>query len=134
MFNRRSFMLAGSSAIISLSAMPHALASSLGKAVDFDPLSPNGGGSQKAKYAARLKQKFYARGEAGSGLLKLESIIDGPSADKLEQFTLIFSGHSELPDSLYRLTHLSSFESSYLRLDKSQLTNNKYTASFSLLS
>lgn len=134
MFNRRHFMLAGSSAIVSLSAMPHALASSIGNAIDFNDLHLEGKGSYKAKYVARLKQNFYARSEKGSGFLKLESIIDGPDENKLEQFTLVFSGRSGLPDSLYTLTHLSSFESSYLRLDKSQLTSNKYTASFSLLS
>lgn len=137
MFNRRHFILAGTSVLASASA-PSALASAVNSAFTSNADSqhgsnPNLDNSLRGHFSARVNERFYARNANASGLLKLEHVIEGYSDDNVEQFTLMFKSDAPLVDDIYTVTHLSTLQSDTMRIDSSEANKGRYVALYNVV-
>ena len=131
MLNRRHFITTGTSALAAMAAVPNAIANPLAKAFDEAGTAPKK--SVQQKFNEKVGDSFLMRSEAGVKRLTLIDVEQGPVSEGLEQFTLIFEGHGELQEELYKATHLKTLNSTLVHLVPSFESKGRYLASFSLL-
>ncbi|NMP33559.1 hypothetical protein HII17_18585 [Thalassotalea sp. M1531] len=90
--------------------------------------------SQLTHYREKIGDTFYARAEHGTLALTLVDIEDQYENDIYQQFVLVFDTQgNSCADELYKVTHVKSFNSSLLRLDKSDTDNRLVKSRFCLL-
>lgn len=131
MLNRRHFITTGTSALAAMAAVPNAIASPLAKV--FDEASAATKKSVQQKFSEKVGDSFLMRNEAGSQRLILVEVEQGPVSEGLDQFTLVFEGQGDLPEELYKATHLKTLSSTLVRIVPSFENKGRYLANFSLL-
>lgn len=131
MFNRRLFLLTGTSSLAAIAASPNVLAGPV--SCVLSSTITNIETSELQKYEMKVGDSFLIRSESGTRKMKLVEVEKALSCNKLEQFTLVFSSPHYLEEGLYTSTHLKSFQSSLMRLEPSDSRKNRYISTVNLL-
>jgi hypothetical protein len=131
MFNRRLFLLTSTSSLAAIASSPTVLAGPISCVLSSSITKIET--SELQKYKIKVGDSFLLRSESGTRKMKLVEVEKALSCNKLEQFTLVFSGPNYLEEGLYTSTHLKSFQSSLMRLEPSNSRKNHYISAVNLL-
>jgi hypothetical protein len=129
--NRRKFLITASG-LLTAATLPQVLAKPLKRAKD-NKLSNKK--TVQQGYIDKVGDSFLVRSEHGSTKLKLESVESGHQQEGLENFRLVFSSKSKkLEENTYSVTHLGSLNTKKINIIPSQSIEDRFVASFCLLS